>query len=87
LASSHLLEPPCNSRHPPLLRPTYVAGVRVGEVVRLQRQDLDRARRFLRVRQGEGRKDRYGMFSDTAVLGVEKYWARVAGEAQCLFLG
>jgi len=45
-------------RHRVLLMTTYAAGLRVGEVVRLQLTDSDSERMLLRIEQGKGRKDR-----------------------------
>jgi len=37
----------------------YSAGLRVGEVVRLKREDIDIERGLIRVQRAKGRKDRY----------------------------
>lgn len=60
--------------HRVLLMLTYAAGLRVGELVRLRPDDLDREQRLLHVRQGKGRKDRHVMLSDAALraAGIRK---------------
>src|SRR5262245_44542360 len=45
-----------NPRHRGLLMTPYAAGLRVGEVVRLHLTDIESDRRFIRVKQGKGRK-------------------------------
>lgn len=52
---------------------TYSSGLRVGEVVRLRLQDLDRERRTVHIRQGKGRKDRVTVLSEAADKEVEAY--------------
>ncbi|MCF2944552.1 tyrosine-type recombinase/integrase [Paenibacillus tarimensis] len=62
-----------NVKHQAILYLTYSSGLRVGEVVRLKVQDLDRERRTLRVKQGKGRKDRLTLLSESALEIVERY--------------
>ncbi len=62
----------------------YSAGLRVGEVVRLQVQDIDSQRRKIHIRQGKGRKDRYVMLSDV-VLAVLREYVRVERPHHWLF--
>ena len=50
----HLFTSAPTPRHRVLLLTTYAAGLRVGEVVRLQLTDIESARRFIRVNQGKG---------------------------------
>ena len=68
-----LLKAVCNPKHRAMLMLTYSAGLRVGEVVRLQVSDIDRHRRMIHVRQGKGRKDRYVMLSQAAEKAVDVY--------------
>jgi len=44
----------------------YSSGLRVSEVARLRREDIDPDRGLIRVRAGKGRKDRYTLLSDRA---------------------
>ena len=64
-----------NLKHRALLMLLYSAGLRVGEVVRLRLQDLDAARKVIRVRGGKGRKDRYTLLADRALAAVRFYVA------------
>jgi site-specific recombinase XerD len=53
---------------------TYAAGLRVGEVVRLQLTDLESDRMLIRVNQGKGRKDRYTLLSARLLAALRAYW-------------
>jgi integrase len=53
---------------------TYAAGLRVGEVVRLQLTDIESDRRVIRVNQGKGRKDRYTLLSTRLLAELRAYW-------------
>jgi integrase/recombinase XerD len=61
-------------RHRVLLMTTYAAGLRVGEVVRLQLTDIESDRRLIRVNQGKGRKDRYTLLSTRLLAELRAYW-------------
>src|SRR5215475_10088695 len=61
-------------RHRVLLMTTYAAGLRVGEVVRLQRTDIESDRRFIRVHQGQGRTDRDTLLSTRLLAALRAYW-------------
>lgn len=60
-------------KHQILLVLLYSAGLRVGEVVRLQVADIDEDRKMIRVRGGKGRKDRYTLLSDLAIGMIRRY--------------
>ncbi len=49
-------------------------GLRLGEVVRLQINDIDGKRMLIKVRQGKGRKDRYTLLSKVALEQLRKYY-------------
>ena len=53
---------------------TSAAGLRVGEVVRLQLTDIESDRRLLRVNQGKGRKDRSTLLSTRLLAALRAYW-------------
>jgi integrase/recombinase XerD len=53
---------------------TYAASLRVGEVVRRQRTDIERDRRFIRVHQGKGRQDRYTWRSTRLLAARRASW-------------
>jgi len=54
----------------------YSAGLRVGEVVKLKPEDIDANRKLIFIKGSKGRKDRYTLFSNTAMDVLRKYWKR-----------
>ncbi|MDH3732998.1 MAG: tyrosine-type recombinase/integrase [Gemmatimonadota bacterium] len=62
-----------NAKHRAILMLVYAAGLRVGEVVRLRIEDIDRDRGLIHVRQAKGRKDRYVPLSSVALTALERY--------------
>lgn len=60
-----------------LLECVYSAGLRLAEVVGLDRGDLDRGARLLRVR-GKGRRERVAPIGERALAAIDAYWAREA---------
>jgi integrase/recombinase XerD len=62
-----------NPKHKTILFMTYSAGLRVSEVVELRREDVDRDRMLVRIRQGKGRKDRYTVLSKVALDNLDNY--------------
>lgn len=62
-----------NIKHKTILVLIYSAGLRVGELVRLRKEDLDYSRKMIRVRRGKGNKDRYTILSDLAFSAVKRY--------------
>ena len=63
-----------NLRHRALLMTTYAAGLRVGDVVRLQLTDIESDRMLIRVNQGKGRKDRSTLLSARLLAELRTYW-------------
>lgn len=62
-----------NLKHRALLMLLYSAGLRVGEVVRLQPSDLDVDRGLVRVRRAKGNKDRYTLLARRAAEAISLY--------------
>jgi len=75
-----------NIKHHALLVLLYSAGLRVGEVVRLRVDDIDPDRQLIHVRAGKGRKDRYTLLSERALLTLRQY-VREYGPSTWLFPG
>lgn len=69
-----ILESVDNLKHKTILYMTYAAGLRVGEVVRLQLSDIDSKRMMIRVCQAKGRKDRYVMLSEKVLKILRNYF-------------
>jgi site-specific recombinase XerD len=63
-----------NLKHRAIVMLVYASGLRVGEVVRLKVSDIDSRRRLIHVRQSKGRKDRYVVLSDVALITLRQYW-------------
>ena len=59
-----IIDTESNPKHRLLLMLAYSAGLRVGEVVALRREDIDLSRGMIYVRQGKGRKDRCTLLSE-----------------------
>jgi integrase/recombinase XerD len=53
-----------NPKHRMVLMIAYSAGMRIGEVIRLRPEDIDRERRMIHIRGAKGKKDRYTMLSE-----------------------
>jgi integrase/recombinase XerD len=75
-----------NVKHRALLALTYSAGLRVSEIVRLRPEDIDRERGMIHVRRAKGRKDRYTLLSQKALVWLAAYEA-VRAPAPWLFEG
>lgn len=63
-----------NQKHRALLFLVYSAGLRVGEVVNLRVEDIDSQRMLIHVKQGKGKKDRYTILSEIALIELRKYY-------------
>jgi integrase/recombinase XerD len=59
-----------------LLMTAYSSGLRVRELVNLKITDIDAARMTIRVKQGKGGKDRYGVLSQKLLVELRQYWKR-----------
>ena len=58
--------------------------MRVSEVVKLRLEDVDFQRKFIHVKGGKGRKDRFTILSDVAVETLHEY-LKEYGESKYLF--
>ena len=65
---------------------TALAGLRVGEVVRLKEQDIDSSRMLVLIRSGKGAKDRVSILSDVT-LGMLREYYRAYRPQKWLFPG
>jgi integrase/recombinase XerD len=72
---SRLLKAVPHVKHRTLLALIYSSGLRIGEAVRLMKQDIDPERKTVHIRQGKGGKDRYTVLSSTAYSLLESYMA------------
>lgn len=63
-----------NLKHKALLMVTYSGGLRVGEVVRLQLEDIDSTRMTIHVHKAKGRKDRYTILGKKTLTVLRAYY-------------
>ena len=59
-----------NLKHRALLMTIYSGGLRVMEATQLQLSDIDSQRMLIRVRQGKGKRDRYTLLSQRALVAL-----------------
>jgi len=64
-------------KHRTILTTCYAAGRRISEAVCLKPTDIDSQRMVIRVEQGKGQKDRYGMLSPKLLETLRGYWRAV----------
>jgi integrase/recombinase XerD len=83
---ARLIEAARNAKHRVLLMTCYAAGLRVGELVRLQPGDIHAERMLIRVREGKGHKDRFTLLSPRLLAELRAYW-RAARPRTWLFEG
>jgi site-specific recombinase XerD len=62
-----------NIKHKAILMLAYSSGLRLGEIVRLRINDIDRERFQIRIEQSKGRKDRYTKLSQKFLEIMDKY--------------
>ncbi len=75
-----------NLKHKALLMVTYSAGLRVGEVVRLQLEDIDSVRMTVHVRKPKGRRERYSILGKKTLEVLRTYF-RSYRPSRWLFAG
>jgi len=73
---SKILSSVSNIKHKTILMLVYSAGLRVSEVVKLKVEDVDTERKLIHVKGAKGRKDRYTILSDVALMALKQYLGR-----------
>ncbi len=68
-----LLRAVVNLKHRCILMLIYSAGLRIGESVKLRKEDINLERKQVFVKAGKGKKDRYSVLSDKVILLLEEY--------------
>ncbi len=76
-----------NLKHRALLMLVYSGGLRVGDVVRLQHDDIDIERGLIRINLGKGKKDRYTILSEIALKALNKYRKTLPEGEEWIFPG
>lgn len=64
-----------NLKHRTVLMLIYSAGLRISEAINLKIKDIDSVRMQIRVEQSKGRKDRYTLLSQKALLILREYYS------------
>jgi integrase/recombinase XerD len=82
-----LLEAVESIKYRAALMTAYGAGLRIGEVCRLQVEDIDSRRMLLHIRDGKGGRDRYGVLSRRLLAVLRAYWKQVRPPKPYLFPG
>lgn len=62
-----------NLKHKALICTIYSSGLRVSEVVRLKKKDIDGDRKMIFIRKAKGKKDRYSILSEKALYILREY--------------
>ena len=75
-----------NIKHKALFMVAYDAGLRLSEILNLRIEDIDSHRMVIRIRQGKGKKDRYGRLSAGLLELLREYW-RACRPQSLLFPG
>ncbi len=63
-----------NVKHKAILMLIYSGGLRVGESVKLKLSDVDGKRMMIHVQGAKGRKDRYTLLSEVALVQLREYY-------------
>ncbi len=75
-----------NIKHKALFMVAYDVGLRLSEILNLRIEDIDSQRMVIRIRQGKGKKDRYGRLSPGLLELLREYW-RACRPESLLFPG
>lgn len=70
-----------NLKHKAILITIYSSGLRVSEAVQLKLKDIDSERMQIRVAQGKGKKDRYTLLSNKALVVLRQYFKQYKPKA------
>jgi integrase/recombinase XerD len=62
-----------NLKHKTILMLIYSGGLRIGESIRLRKEDIHFDRRSIFIKGGKGKKDRYTILSDKMILLLRNY--------------
>lgn len=82
-----LLEAVESIKYRAALMTAYGAGLRIGEVCRLQVEDIDSQRMLLHIHAGKGGRDRYSVLSRRLLAVLRAYWKQVRPPKPYLFPG
>lgn len=63
-----------NLKHRTVLMLIYLAGLRLGELIKLRPEDIDGDRKLIHIHGAKGKKDRYTVLSDFMLDQLRLYW-------------
>ena len=75
-----------NQKHRVIFKTIYSAGLRISEASHLRLHHIESDSMRIRVEQGKGKKDRYTLLSETALVELRDYW-RAYRPSSWLFYG
>lgn len=75
-----LLEATDNLKHKTLLSLIYSGGLRIGEALKLRKEDIDTNRMLIHIREAKGKKDRYTLLSKSFLELLERYYGDYSPE-------
>lgn len=81
-----ILKQTVNLKHKAILMVIYSSGLRISEAINLKIKDIDSQRMQIRVEQSKGKKDRYTLLSEKALLILREYF-KVYRPKEWLFEG
>jgi len=61
-------------KHKAMILTLYSTGIRASELAHLKVTDIDSKRMVIRINQGKGKKDRYGILSPKLLKVLREYW-------------
>lgn len=62
-----------NLKHKIVLEMLYSSGIRLGEIIKSEWEDVDFQNKLLRINNGKGNKDRYTILSNKVIDDLKKY--------------
>jgi len=62
-----------NLKHRTMLTLIYACGLRISELIKLRKADIDRGQKRILIKAGKGKKDRYVILPDRMALLMQKY--------------
>ena len=75
-----------NMKHRVIFKTIYSAGLRISEAANLKPHHIESDSMRIRVEQGKGKKDRYTLLAETALVELRDYW-RTCRPTDWLFFG
>ncbi|CAI8185494.1 MAG: Tyrosine recombinase XerD [SAR116 cluster bacterium] len=69
-----LIENTNNLKHKAILSLIYSAGLRIGELLELKKENIDSERMLIHIKGAKGKKDRYTILSNKALLLLRDYY-------------